>query len=773
MKILWRKWSGCLFAGMVVFMLAFVLAGCGDDKKAQRELIPSDQLPAGVTEYKTLPLSDEVNFAAMFVSEAVNQRMIADKYNQLVLSFDYENGDEEKLEELIKKTRDAYQIAAKTAEMAMDVSVAVAELEKQPWYVPFKLPKEKEKKTALSLDTALFSRAYAREPYVLNEQWIPPAQTIEYLSNGKARFRGEGTPADKGWVYNDAIAQKWEENQAKEKAAADKKAQQDAELAQAAARKKAKAEAEAKEKNMLADAQKKQQYIQEKAKADYFRDKRYEASDDNWDVQKDTHKILQEYGAEEVVRLYNQYPAGENLRGLAKALHIQGSSNYETYQKAYDVYRRAAQAQGIFGTNTYEQEAQYNDKMYRTSYVVAAGGKCAEAGVAWAQTARTGGAIGTADAVAKTGEAVFWVAQAKHVWETGDEDGETKAWQDFTGSISAGTGMLSLGKKTWDVGKKAWDAGKAGLDPKNWEKIKEAYQAFKSGDIMESAKKYMTLENAWDAYNDGATIYQMFSGGDDTAKTKTAEGEKPTMKYAAVSQRVNEDGTISVRTTVTSDDDPDRDKKIAAVTGETPEEIATATANISAGPEEINPEKIEEELAPIDEEQIKIMKWMTSPEFQLVLGAVEDMQNPYAIEKVVGTYSVHMSTTFNGQTRESDSTVVVSDGGNGLPAITIDGQGTEVTSYDTKTGHGNLTTGGFNVPFVLDGQSCQMDTSAIQATLNGLDQQYQEAMGALQGANADMASVPTRIEGLDGGDAAGGALANVHGMMQDAMNAVP
>ena len=290
---------------------------------------------------------------------------------------------------------------------------------------------------------------------------------------------------------------------------------------------------------------------------------------------------------------------------------------------------------------------------------------------------------------------------------------------------------------------------------------------------MESAKKYMTLENAWDAYNDGATIYQMFSGGDDTAKTKTAEGEKPTMKYAAVSQRVNEDGTISVRTTVTSDDDPDRDKKIAAVTGETPEEIATATANISAGPEEINPEKIEEELAPIDEEQIKIMKWMTSPEFQLVLGAVEDMQNPYAIEKVAGTYSVHMSTTFNGQTRESDSTVVVSDGGNGLPAITIDGQGTEVTSYDTKTGHGNLTTGGFNVPFVLDGQSCQMDTSAIQATLNGLDQQYQEAMGALQGANADMANVPTRIEGLDGGDAAGGALANVHGMMQDAMNAVP
>ena len=765
MRKLWRRWSSCLFVGMVVFMLAFVLAGCGDDKKAQRELIPSDQLPEGVTEYKTLPLSDEVNFAAMFVSEAVNQRMIADKYNQLVLSFDYENGDEEKLEELIKKTRDAYQIAAKTAEMAMDVSVAVAELEKQPWYVPFKLPKEKEKKTALSLDTALFSHAYAREPYVLNEQWIPPAQTIEYLSNGKARFRGEGTPADKGWVYNDAIAQKWEENQAKEKAAADKKAQQDAEMAQAAARKKAKAEAEAKEKAMKADAQKKQQYIQEKAKADYFRDKRYEASDDNWDVQKDTHKLLQEYGAEEVVRLYNQYPAGENLRGLAKALHIQGSSNYETYQKAYDVYRKAAQAQGIFGTNTYEQEAQYNDKMYRTSYVAAAGGKCAEAGLAWVGVAKSGGAIGTADAVVKSSEAITWAAQAKHVWETGDEDGTLKTVQDDLGKISNVTGVMSLGKK-------AWDLGKAGLDAKNWEKIKDAYKAFKDGNIMESAKKYMTLENAWDAYGDGATIYQLFGGGDD--KPKTAEGEKPAMKYAAVSQRANPDGTISIRTTVTSDDDPDKDKKISAVTGETSEEIEKETAAISQGPQKTTPEKLEEELAPIDEEQIKIMKWMTSPEFQLVLGAVEDLQNPYSLDKVAGTYSVHVTLVFNGDTMENDSTVVVSDGGNGLPAITIDGEGTEVTSYDSKTGHGNLVTGEANVPFILDGKSCQLDVSAIQAALTSAEQDYQNAMRELQGINAEFnASVPTRIEGLDGGDAAGGALANVHGMMQDAMNAVP
>ena len=462
----------------------------------------------------------------------------------------------------------------------------------------------------------------------MTEQWVPPAQTIEYLSNGKARFRGEGTPADRGWVYNDAMVEKWNEQQAKEKAEEEKRAQQQAEQERAAARKKARAEAAAKEKAMQEEAQEKQKKIQAKAKEDYIRDDRGAKDSANWAVQKDTYDLLQKHGHQEIVELYDRFPPGENLRGLAKALKIQGATNYETYQKAYDVYNKARQATGTFGTNTTEQEEHYADKMYRTTYVATAAGKCAEAGLAWVGTAKSGGAIGAADAIAKTGDAIAWGMQAKHVWETGDEDDELKAWQDATGSVADGTGILSLGKKAFDTGKK-------GLDPKNWQKLKDAYQDFKKNDITESAKKVMTLENGFDAYSDGATIYKLAGGG---SETKAAEGQKPVQKYAATSKRVNEDGTITVRTTVTGDDDPDKEKKLVATTGETPEEIAKETAEISAPPEERPIEEVEEELTPYDQEHEEIMQWVNSPEFQLVLGAAEDMRQPFAIDKVVGTY---------------------------------------------------------------------------------------------------------------------------------------
>jgi len=138
-----------LCAFMLVFMLAFIVSGCGG-KEEGRNFVPSDQLPEGVTEYTMLPFSDEVNFTAMFVSEAINQRVVADKYNELVCRLIAEDGDEAKIEELVKKTRDAYERADKMAEMALDVAIALKELEKQPDYVPFKLPKDTEKKTALN-----------------------------------------------------------------------------------------------------------------------------------------------------------------------------------------------------------------------------------------------------------------------------------------------------------------------------------------------------------------------------------------------------------------------------------------------------------------------------------------------------------------------------------------------------------------------------------------------------------------------------------------------
>ena len=244
-----------LFSLLTLLCLcALLIAGCGEDKKGQR--VPSDKLPEGVLEYTVLPFNDQIYFAAMFVTEALQQRMVADRYNDLVCRFDMENGDPKKLEELVRKTRDAYERAEQTAEMAMDVSIALCELEKTPGYTPFKLPQE-EKKSALNITSPLFSTAYAKEPYLVKTVHGPTAgspQVIEVFSNGRARFSNEGTPPEKGWIYDQKMAEKWEAEQAKEKSEADAKAKAQAEQERAAARKKAIEAAEAKEKAMYQQA---------------------------------------------------------------------------------------------------------------------------------------------------------------------------------------------------------------------------------------------------------------------------------------------------------------------------------------------------------------------------------------------------------------------------------------------------------------------------------------------------------------------------------------
>ena len=457
-----------LFSLLTLLCLcALLITGCGEDKKGQR--VPSDKLPEGVLEYTVLPFNDQIYFAAMFVTEALQQRMVADRYNDLVCRFDMENGDPKKLEELVRKTRDAYERAEQTAEMAMDVSIALCELEKTPDYTPFKLPQE-EKKSALNITAPLFSTAYAKEPYLVKTVHGPTQgspQVIEVFSNGRARFSNEGTPPEKGWIYDQKMAEKWEAEQAKEKSEADAKAKAQAEQERAAARKKAIEAAEAKEKAM---------YQQAKAKNDYYEQQRYTNEEANRPINQDTHSLLQKYGHQEIVELYNSFPAGDNLRGLAKALKIEGKTNYETYMKAYDVYRTAAQATDTFGTDTYAQEQAKADFKYRSSYVATAAGKCAETYI----SAQSGGLVGGVDTTVKGFNAAAWTIQAYHVWKTGEEDPGLKNFQDATDKASTVTGVLSFTNKA--------------CDPKSWSALKEAYKAYKEKGIWEAAKSMMGLE---------------------------------------------------------------------------------------------------------------------------------------------------------------------------------------------------------------------------------------------------------------------------------------
>ncbi len=246
-----------LCVGLMVFMLAFIISGCGTEES--RVHVPSDQLPEGVLEYTIPAFNDEVEFAATFVSAAISMRLEADRYNALVCRFDTENGDPDKLEKLLEKTRDAYAAADTLATMALDVSVALAELEKTPGYSPYKAV-QGEKKTAL-LD-GLFAKAYAKEPYVMRRK---PAQSggigvgdtrmIEYLSNGTWRFAGETGVRGQLWDENRYNEWKKEEKQDSEEEA---KAREQAANERAAAKKKAEAEAAAMTKKMEEDARAKQ-----------------------------------------------------------------------------------------------------------------------------------------------------------------------------------------------------------------------------------------------------------------------------------------------------------------------------------------------------------------------------------------------------------------------------------------------------------------------------------------------------------------------------------
>ena len=603
-----------LCVGLMVFMLAFIISGCGTEES--RVHVPSDQLPEGVLEYTIPAFNDEVEFAATFVSAAISMRLEADRYNALVCRFDTENGDPDKLEKLLEKTRDAYAAADTLATMALDVSVALAELEKTPGYSPYKAV-QGEKKTAL-LD-GLFAKAYAKEPYVMRRK---PAQSggigvgdtrmIEYLSNGTWRFAGE--TGVRGQLWDENLYNEWKKEE-KQDSEEEAKAREQAANERAAAKKKAEAEAAAMTKKMEEDARAKQAVP---APTESI-------STPGYTYKADTDAIVAKYGYNEILEIYDKFAPGQNLRGLAKYLKIEGSTNHEVYQRTLEVYKRAKQYAELRGvTVTQADEANFQNNNFKAKYVTVTAGKCAEAYLACVDPRNV---IDKGNALAKMNEAASYVVQTGYVLATDDENEGVKKWQELAEKGSLLTGSLQIGNKL--------------VTGEYLKTLKNAYDLYKGSNLVDAAKKILTLKNAYDFYGDTKTVYDVYQKLSEIKESneKLQNAAKNTM--TAQSQTVNDDGSITVRTTTTSADDPDKDKKLTAVTGLTGDKLAQAEKEVTATPEERPVEEEEKELSEGDKERAELAEWLRSPDFQFVVSVAEEMEKPFAIDKVVGTYTYH------------------------------------------------------------------------------------------------------------------------------------
>ncbi len=634
MNKLWQgRNRGILCVCLIVFMLVFIVSGCG--KEEGRVHVPSDQLPEGVLEYTVPAFSDEVEFAAVFVSAAISMRLEADRYNALVCRFDAENGDPDKLEELLEKTRDAYEAADKMAAMALDVSVALAELEKTPGYSPYKTV-AKEKKTAL-LD-GLFTKAYAKDPYVMRREparaggiGVGDTRMIEYLSNGTWRFEGETGVKGQLWDENRYNAWKKEEKQESE---LEVKARERAVKEREEAEKKAKAETAATIKKMEEDARDKQAASTPTESI----------STPSYTYRDDTEAIVAKYGYNEILEVYDKFAPGQNLRGLAKYLKIGGSTNYEVYQRTLEVYKRAKQYAELRGvTVTQADEINFQNNNFKAKHITITAGKCAEAGLACFDPRNV---IDKSHALAKANEAASYVVQTGYVLATDDEnEGWVKEWQNKSEKISMITGSLQIGNKL--------------VTGEYYKSLKNAYDLFKNENIIDAAKKVLTLKNVYDFYGDTKTVYDVYQNLKETRESNKKLQAEADNTITAQSQTVNDDGSITVRTMMTSPDDPDKDKKLTAVTGLTGDELTQAEKEATEPPKERSVEDEEKSLSEGDKERVEIMEWLRSPDFQLVLNLADDMQQPFAVDKVVGIYHKNTTQSEEGITAQGSYTIRV------------------------------------------------------------------------------------------------------------------
>ena len=154
-----KRWQGkkleILCMSLLAFMLAFIVSGCGGNTKAELE--------KSTVSSTMLPMNGEAQIVATMINEAYRREIVASLYAQAVLNYDADKGTPAEYDGLLKKTADAYNRAYETSQVALYLAGNLMNAAKEPGYATFVLPGKQEKK--LSLDTAIFSKAYAAYPY--------------------------------------------------------------------------------------------------------------------------------------------------------------------------------------------------------------------------------------------------------------------------------------------------------------------------------------------------------------------------------------------------------------------------------------------------------------------------------------------------------------------------------------------------------------------------------------------------------------------------------
>lgn len=154
-KRLQRNRLEFLCVSLFMFMLAFIIGGCGSKIKAELE--------KSTVSSTMLPMNKEAQIVAIMVNEAYRREIVATLYAQAVASYDTDKGTPAEYDALLRKTAEAHNRAYKTSQVALYLAGNLMNAMKQSGYATFVLPEKKEK--LLSLETLFFSKTYAAYPY--------------------------------------------------------------------------------------------------------------------------------------------------------------------------------------------------------------------------------------------------------------------------------------------------------------------------------------------------------------------------------------------------------------------------------------------------------------------------------------------------------------------------------------------------------------------------------------------------------------------------------
>ena len=176
-----KRWQGkkleILCMSLLAFMLAFIASGCGGNTKAELE--------KSTVSSTMLPMNGEAQIVATMINEAYRREIVASLYAQAVLTYDADKGTPAEYDGLLQKTAAAYNRAYETSQVALYLAGNLMNAAKEPGYATFVLPGKQEKK--LSLDTAIFSKAYAAYPYDTKSYTDAERMANEIMSAGNGK----------------------------------------------------------------------------------------------------------------------------------------------------------------------------------------------------------------------------------------------------------------------------------------------------------------------------------------------------------------------------------------------------------------------------------------------------------------------------------------------------------------------------------------------------------------------------------------------------------